>query len=306
VRRTRSDLIRVGLFVVVAGGLLAGSLLWIAGSNLLRPVATYTVLFEDSVSGLNAGSNVEYQGVVVGRVRDIRLTADIPPKVAVIVDLEPRTPVRSDTQAALVGSLVTGIQYIQLYGGSAAAEPLASGGTILGSTASLQQFRDRLTRVADLAVDILSRLEKNVFTEDNTVKVSAALTDLQSVAKGLSNAMEGFKAEETAHNLADLIAKLNEVTDNVNAVVTDFYARRDQVYGSVQTTLGHIDEAVVDTRELIRSTTTEVSGTGGSVGSLLAELTAATNRLQETLDVIRSNPSVLLWGRTVPEREFEK
>lgn len=305
-RRTRSDLIRVGLFVVVAGSILAGGLLWIAGSRLLRPVATYTVLFEDSVSGLNAGSNVEYQGVVVGRVRDLRLTPDIPPKVAVIVDLDPATPVRTDIQAALVGSIVTGIQYIQLYGGSAAAEPLRSGGTIRGNITSLEQFRGLFTRIADLAVSILGRLDRNVFTEENTEKVSDALSDLRTVASALSGAMEGFRAEETGKNLAELVAKLTEVTDNVNAVITDFYGRRDQVYGSVQTTLAHIDEAVVDTRELVRATGAEVGGTSGSIGSLLTELTAATNRLQETLDVIRSNPSVLLWGRSVPAREFEK
>jgi hypothetical protein len=56
----------------------------------------------------------------------------------------------------------------------------------------------------------------------------------------------------------------------------------------------------------VQATTTQVGGTGGSVGSLLRELAGATNRLQETLDVIRSDPSVLLWGRAVPEREYDR
>jgi hypothetical protein len=38
----------------------------------------------------------------------------------------------------------------------------------------------------------------------------------------------------------------------------------------------------------------------------VAGLTEATNRLQETIDVIRSDPSVVLWGRPVPERELER
>ena len=78
-KRRRADLIKVGIFVLVSGAVLVGGLLWIAGSHLLRPVDSYTVLFDRSVTGLTAGANVEYKGVVVGRVRDIRLTADLPP-----------------------------------------------------------------------------------------------------------------------------------------------------------------------------------------------------------------------------------
>jgi phospholipid/cholesterol/gamma-HCH transport system substrate-binding protein len=306
VKRTRSDLIRVGLFVVVATAILAGGLLWIAGSRLLRPVDTYTVVFKDSVSGLNAGSNVEYQGVVVGRVRAIGLTGDLPPMVAVVIDLEPGTPVRADTEAALVGSLVTGLQYIQLHGGTGAAEPLPEGGTLRGDTRSLEEFRARASRIADLAVTIMSRLEKNVFTEENTEKLSTVLTDLNKVAGGLSTTIESFRTEGTGADLAQLVAKLTEMTDNLNLVVKDFYGRRDDFYGNFRTTLKHVDEVVVDARKLVQATTSQVGGTSGSLGTLMQELTAATNRLQETLDVIRSDPSVLLWGRSVPEREFEE
>ena len=49
--RTRRDLFRVGVFVLVAGAVLAGGLLWIAGAHLFRHVDTYTILFTDSVTG---------------------------------------------------------------------------------------------------------------------------------------------------------------------------------------------------------------------------------------------------------------
>jgi ABC-type transporter Mla subunit MlaD len=306
VRHTRRDAIKVGLFVVVAGTLLVGGLLWIAGAHFFRPVDTYTVLFEQSVSGLNAGANVEYQGVVVGRVRDIGLTGDLPPKVAVIVDIEPRTPVRKDTIAALVGSLVTGIKFIQFQGGSAAAEPLPPGGVIRGDVTSLEQFRDRLAEIADRATTILRRFDEEIFTPANSAKVTSFINDLSAVTKSLSTTMETFRTEETGKDVAQLVRQLSATTDTLNALLKDFYGRREQIFGTFATTLRHIDETVTDTRKLVRGVESQVAGTGGSVGTLVGELTAATTQLQETIDLIRSDPSLLLWGRSIPEREFER
>jgi phospholipid/cholesterol/gamma-HCH transport system substrate-binding protein len=305
-KRTRENLIRVGIFVLMAGALLAGGLLWIAGTRLFRPVDRYTVLFEDSVTGLNAGANVEYQGVVVGRVRDIQLTGDLPPKVAVIADIEPGTPIRTDTVAALLGSLVTGIKYIQLQGGSPRSDPLLPGGTIRGDVTSLEQFRDQIQQVADRAVNILRRLDEEVFTTVNSHRVSAFLADLTKVAQSLGSTFETFRAEQTGKDVSQLVRQLNEIAGRLNVIVTDFDSRREGIYGDFASTLRHLDETVRETRSLVRSANEQIGGTSTSVGGLLGELTATVNRLQETIDVIRSNPSVLLWGRSLPERELEQ
>ncbi len=305
-RRARSDLIRVGLFTVLAAGLLAGSLLWIAGSRLLRPRDTYTVLFRDSVSGLSAGSSVQFQGVVVGRVRGIELTQDIPPKVAVIVDLQPGTQVRTDTVAALLGSIVTGIQYIALQGGSEAAGPLAPGGFIHGDVTSLVDFRDRLARIADLALTVLTRLERNIFTEENAATVSQVAADLGLVAKRLSAATEALRAQETGQGVLRMLERVSEAADRVNLVFGDVYERREDLYAGLGGTLRELDAAIADGRELLRAARAELGGAGGSAGGAFEELARTSRRLQETLDLIEADPSVLVWGRAIPEREFER
>jgi phospholipid/cholesterol/gamma-HCH transport system substrate-binding protein len=305
-KRTRREAVRVGIFVVVAGTLLVGALLWIAGSRFFRPVATYMVLFEKSVSGLNAGANVEYQGVVVGRVRDVQLTSDIPPKVAVIIDLNPGTPVRTDTIAALLGSLVTGIKFIQLQGGTEAAGPLSPGGYIWGDVTSIEQFRDQLGEIADRALRILRRFDEEVFTPEISAQVTAFVENLSGVAKSLNSTLQTFGAEETGRDISQLVRDLSTATDNLNKVLSDFYSRRDSLYGGVETTLRHLDEVVTQTRDLVKTATQQVGGTSTSIGSLLGDLGTATSRLQETLDVIRSDPSLLLRGREVKPRELER
>jgi phospholipid/cholesterol/gamma-HCH transport system substrate-binding protein len=303
-RRSRQDLIRVGLFVLVAGAILVGGLLWIAGSRFFRPVDEYVVRFEESVSGLNPGANVEYQGVVVGRVRDVDLTRDLPPQVAVSIEVAPGTPVRADTRGELLGSLVTGIKFIQLHGGSASAPPVAPHGTIPGDVTSLDQFRDRLTEIADRAVGILRRFDEQVLTPDNTRQLSAFVTDLSAAAGSINVTLEKLHAAEAGEHFARLVRRLSEVADRLDVVLGGFQ-RRD-FSGRVDLTLRHVDEVAVALRDLARATGEQVGGERASLGALIAELTATANRLQETLDVVRSDPSMLLWGRALPERELPR
>lgn len=298
-KRTRAEAMRVGIFVLLTGAMLVGGLLWIAGSSFLRPVARYSVLFEQSVSGLTAGADVQYQGVVVGRVRHIVLTADIPPRVAVGIELKPDTPIQIDTTAMLIGSLVTGIRFIQLSGGSAAAGPLAEGGVIHGVVPSFERLGDRLESIADRADNILKSLQENVFTSENAEHVTSLARDLSSAVRRLDATLAGLQSEQTGKNLAALVR-------NANESVEDFQRRRDGLYGGLSQALRGLAATAQQTRELIDRTQTELTRTTGSVEALLADLARTTDRLRETVDVIGSNPGVLLRGRTIPEREFAK
>jgi phospholipid/cholesterol/gamma-HCH transport system substrate-binding protein len=305
-RRTRADAIRVGLFVLVAGALLGGGLLWIAGSSFLRPVARYEILFEKSVSGLNAGADVQSQGVVVGRVRDIRLTHDIPPKVAVAVDLVPGTSVQTDTTAVLVGSLVTGIRFIELTGGTPAAGRLEPGGWIPGTVPSFEKLGEGLQSIADRVDGLLKGLQEQIFTEGNAQKLTELVSDLRSVVHKLDATMSVFQTEQTGKDLAALARDASSVAKHANEALADFQGRREGLYGGLNDALRELGAAAGQTRELASRTQSELATTAGSIETLLAELTRTADRLREAVDVIGSDPGVLLRGRPVPEREFAR
>lgn len=302
----RSDLVKVGIFVLLTGTVLVGGLAWIAGARLFRPIDTYSIVFEDSVSGLKPGATVEYQGVAVGRVRDIELTADLPPRVKVTADLEPGTPIREDTMAVLAGSLVTGIKYIELHGGTGEAPPLPEGGTIEGEVSSLDQFQNKVTLIADRAIDVIRRLDREVFTTANAKKIDRFLTDLSTATETFSKTLEAFRTEETGKEVARLVRELSEVATGLNAIVQDFKGRRGELYKNLEGAFRDLRGLLEETRRLIEGTRSEIRGTGESVGELVNEFEETIDKLQETLDLIQSDPSLLLRGRNVPEREIEQ
>ena len=81
--------LKVGLFVTVSFFILSVAILWLAGSRFLQPVAVYHIIFDRSVSGLLPGAAVEYQGVTFGKVEELQLTPEKPPRVAVTIALQP-------------------------------------------------------------------------------------------------------------------------------------------------------------------------------------------------------------------------
>src|SRR5258706_14120227 len=179
-------------------------------------------------------------------------------------------------------------------------------GTIHGDVSSIEQFRIQLSDIADRASKVMRTLDEDVFTPENSTKVTAFVSDLQGVAQTLNTTMTTFRTEDTGKQLATLVRDLSETTQNLNRLITDVYGRRDTIFGGLEQTLRHLDETVTAMHELGSTTQSQISGTGGSLGTLVGDLNTTTNRLQETIDVIRSDPSVLLWGRKVPEREYEK
>jgi phospholipid/cholesterol/gamma-HCH transport system substrate-binding protein len=305
VRRSRGDLILVGVFVLVAGTVLVGALLWIAGANIFRDKDEYTVLFDRSVSGLSPGATVEFQGVSVGRVSDLTLTEDIPPRVAVVLEVRPGTPLRKDTRAALVGSLVTGIKFIQLQGGSEESPLLPPESWIQGDVASLEQFRDRAVEIVDRALNILQRLDQQVFNEGNNAKLSQFVNDLTAVTSSLRAGLEVFQEKGTTTTLADLVKQVSGVAQRLDTILSDLQGSKDQLIGGVTVTVKRVDETVIAIRDLVKTLNAQLSSTGGSIGTVLGDLNTVTQRLEETVDEIRGDPSLLLRGRTVPDREFE-
>src|SRR5215470_9526059 len=66
---------RLGLFVFAAVLVLAAILFILGGRSLFQPTLTFETYFSESVSGLSVGAPVEFRGVPLGEVTEIRLSS---------------------------------------------------------------------------------------------------------------------------------------------------------------------------------------------------------------------------------------
>ncbi|MDR3568120.1 MAG: MlaD family protein [Syntrophobacteraceae bacterium] len=83
----------IGGFVVGAVVLIVAGLLLFGSGNWFRKHNQFVLFFSDSVSGLNVGATVDFRGVKVGTVTDIKVVLDkkdLSLKIPVFIEIDPR------------------------------------------------------------------------------------------------------------------------------------------------------------------------------------------------------------------------
>jgi phospholipid/cholesterol/gamma-HCH transport system substrate-binding protein len=303
--------LKVGLFVTSCFFILAAAILWLAGSRFFQPVDLYYIYFVKSVSGLLPGAAVEYQGVTVGKVERLQLTVETPPRVAVTVALAPGTPVRQDTTALLVGSLVTGIRIVELEGGSPNAPLIEPGGTIHVRGGELEAFRDRASQIADRLAEVLTRVEHDLLSPENSTAISDFLRNAARLSESLRVSLDDVSTAESraslklmVDNIAQAAAGIRSVTEAINDIRGDIYNDGKAMIVQVRQTAAVTANLAREVIQLTRHIDELIGENRHELNQALTNLAETSRHLQETSDSIQDDPSELIWGKHLPEKEI--
>jgi phospholipid/cholesterol/gamma-HCH transport system substrate-binding protein len=303
--------LKVGLFVTTCFFILAAAILWLAGSRFLQPVDVYHIIFSKSVSGLLPGAAVEYQGVTVGKVDKLHLTTETPPRVDVTIALEPGTPVRQDTTALLVGSLVTGIRIIELEGGSASAPPLEPGGTIPVQGGEFEEFRDRASMIAERLANVLTRIEQDLLSPENSAALSAFLRNVAHLSESLRISLDDISTPESRASLKTMVDNIAQAAAGIHGVTKALSDIRGDMYNDGKAMIMQVRQTAAVTATLAKEVTQLTQHLDELVGQnkqeinrALLNLAETSRRLKETAEALQHDPSELIWGRRLPEKEI--
>ena len=121
----RAHYVIVGGFVIaILVGILV-SIVWLTRLQFQREGAIYDIFFRGSVSGLNDGAPVNYNGVPIGRVIGIRLNSENVERIRVRIVVDAAIPIKQDAVASLETQGITGQAFVQISGGTNASPPAA-------------------------------------------------------------------------------------------------------------------------------------------------------------------------------------
>ncbi|MBW3504904.1 MULTISPECIES: MlaD family protein [unclassified Pseudomonas] len=302
---TRAHHVLIGLFsvLVVVGGMLFG--LWLAKASMDSTFKDYEVVFNEAVSGLSKGSSVQYNGIKVGDVIELRLDDKDPRRVLARIRLAASTPVKVDTKAKLALTGVTGTSIIQLSGGDPNSPDLkGKNGKLPEIVASPSPIARLLTDGSDLManVNMLLHNANSLFSEENVSRVSKTLDNLEQTTTAIAG--QRGDISQTLKQLAQVGKQASATLEQTTALMRNanglLSTDGKQMFSSAERAMKSLEQSSATINTLIDNN--EDSLNSGLQG--LNQLGPAVNELRETLGTLRSisrrleaNPSGYLLGR---------
>lgn len=311
---TRAKHVLIGAFVLVLAAALVLSLLWAGKTSLEREFDYYDVYFREAVTGLARGSPVQYNGIQLGEVRELRLSRIDPGRVIARIRVAGGTPIKRDTVAKLGYLGLTGVAFIQLSGGSAEAERLVPrpGRTVAVIRAQPSDLARLFESGADIVTttnDVLQRVA-TILSDDNADKLAQAIDDLNRLTSAVG--AESGSIQTILREGAQASSELTRTLQGVRATV-------ERLEGTVGTAEGIMRNEVADAMSALRQASEDIQGILGDnrgaidqfaqeglveLGQVLTELRALLLSVQGLSRRLENDPSGFLLGRDQP-REFD-
>ena len=271
---TRAGYITVGVFAIVLflGGLALA--IWFGGVRLNQETRPFQIYFDGSVTGLSVGSPVRYRGVPVGSVSRIAIDPENVERIVVGVDIDAEVPIKTDMYAVLEAQGLTGVGYIQIEGGSAAAADTVATEEqpvpVIPSRASaLSKVFETAPQIADEMVVLMARV-RAFLDEDNEAAFREILT-----------------------NLATVSATVAARADEIEIAIVEGAGAAQDVRLATQTIVPLVQALNQEIEVLSEETAFTLSAIRGAASGLDAEVAALANSLGGTSDRIGSTAAQL-------------
>ncbi len=310
---TRAHHILIGLFTLLAAGAMLAVALWLGKAGGDQALRRYDIVFEEPVSGLSRGSKVEFNGIRIGEVSDLRLDPQDPQRVLARVSVEGSAPIRSDTRARLVLAGVTGTSFIRLSSGNdTASQPLTAPGDgvpVIVATPSqisklLTQGEDAVLNVNELLTQVRAMVsaenaESLRLTLHHVEQASAAVADQrEQIAQAIQSMAQASERANAALEQATRLLASSERLIDQQGQPTLLAAQRS--LAAFEQTLQTVDSLVADNRGQIDSGLRGLS----EIGPALAELRATLTSLRTISRQLEDRPADFLLGLQ-PVKEFQ-
>lgn len=267
----------VGAFVVGLAAALLLFVLWVAKVQFSDSGASYDVLFDGSVTGLQSGSAVQYLGVPVGTVQKIRLDSQKAQTVRVTVQLPADVSLYPGVTASLEMQGLTGGVFIQLAGGDTGQKALPSSSAtrateIEGHPSVFSQLQTEIPVLVKNVSDLLDQA-KALFGPENREAVTDTLANLRAGTDSMQATMDS----------------LHRLLDDTNTQVAALSDKAGSVMGNADRTLGDLRDALKKAQTQVERVTKQISNTADAFTGTAKELTGTISENRDNVKEFTSS-----------------
>jgi len=322
---TKSEKVRLGIFIAVTSTLIALVLFYMVGKRLITKMDPYTIKFSESVDGLMPGANVKLNGVNIGRVKAMEVDKTDIRKVVVSIIINHGTPIKEGMVANMVGGLsITGIKNIELAGGENSNANLPVGSQIPQGISQLKMLTGQAEAIALKFETLLNNL-LSITNQDNQILINKGLNSAYSLTNQLDTLVQqnypflkdiGSTTEASIRDLRQTVRTLNTVLADVKsqnpgkkvgAILDEFYLTakeaRAQIKGAqIDQTLGEFKKAATNVAELSNKIEKLLNHIEENLTISIEKFKETSENMEDFSRIIKDNPSLLLREGSKKER----
>ena len=274
----------VGLFVLVAGGILLVAVFAINGA-FGSAAKTYHAYFQFA-GGLEPGATVRYSGgPKVGRVLSLRINPQDPSHIDLTFSVQPDVVVKTDSKVKILSISPLGDNHLELIPGSAQASP-APAGSLLPSEnyVDFNALTEQINNLAPHAQQLIQTLDARATELKVTIDRVNDLLNAQN-RSNLSATLAETRGliVDSRPQVRSALQHVNDLSVKLEPLIDDFR----KTSGKATEVLAHIDSTIGETEPEVRKAVVELRGT-------LKSLTELTGQINQTLDVNSENIDQLL------------
>ncbi len=295
----------IGMFTLAVVAAAFAFVWWFNLSQGAAQLTTVRLVFTGSVSGLSRGSVVRFNGLRVGEVTEIALVPDDPGRVTAMIEVDPSTPLKTDTRARLEYSGLTGVATVQLTGGTRTAAQLTTPDgegvpTIIADRSDFQDILETVQRIAGRTDEVLTKAEK-LFT-DNEAAIGSTLRNVETFSQALADNSQGVSAFLTSvgdagGRIATLSVQLERLAADADTLL------RGVDPASLNRTLGNVEnitQTLADNRQSIGTFITDASATAKSLSASAARFDQVMARAEAITAGSILTSCVRRWPTSIP------
>jgi len=291
--------VRVGVFVLAAVVVIVGVIVTFGGMHWFEARDHYAVELRESVTGLETGATVSFDGIAVGRVDSINVSPTDLGEVRVELSVKAGTPVHTDTVAYVTMAGLTGLKTIDLRGGSLATPRMPQGGTLAAGEGTLDKLERHADQLADQSIELMKRAQVLAAAAERVTANLEQITDPKPIQAILG------QAEQATRTLAAASRSVAAMVDEDRAALGGALGSLDAAARSARDVMANqVADLATNANRLVGDMRGLVQNNAGEVHAAMADLRQASQSFEALAREVRERPSRLLFSSAPRDRKL--
>ncbi|MGB7621827.1 MAG: MlaD family protein [Terriglobia bacterium] len=322
----RSDEVKVGIMVMVAGLVLVLAISMMVHYNPFRPASKAYMTYFKFAGGLESDSIVRFGGIKVGKVASVHIAPNDPSLIEVELRLREGVPLKTDSVARLASLNALGENYIEISPGDKNSPLLQPGDRIRSEeTPEFSALLTKFNGLSDDAQKLIKDLDKNI--NQIASRADLLLSNLNEVTNEKNRRNLSETLEKTNSLIAQNSPRINAITSNLQATTKKLDPLMDDIRkatSKLDALVGHLDNTVIEDRPQIKKDLAELETTllqarklmeeidstllsnRSDIDSMIENFRRSSENLSEFTGTIKQRPFSLIRVKPVPDRKVPK